>query len=53
MILVIVGIFFYVQKMKGQIFKAVSASHDNDPDAIIGSNPEPKLAGKYGMMGGH
>jgi len=43
LILIIAGILFYTLKIKKQMRAAAE-----DPDSIIGSNPEPALSSKYG-----
>jgi hypothetical protein len=43
----IAGVLFYVKKLRDDMR---NSAVDDDPNSIIGSNPEPKLASKYGMQ---
>ena len=49
LIAVIGGILFYIVKLRGNMKNAASGV-DDDPNSIIGSDPEPKVAGRYGMQ---
>jgi hypothetical protein len=46
MIILIGGIFFYIYKVRAQLKRDLPPLDDN-PDAIIGGDPEPVLKSKY------
>lgn len=50
LILSIGGIFWYVMKLRSQMKQYPPL--DDNPDSIIGSNPEPSRQGKYGSSTG-
>ena len=45
---VIGGIIFYTVKVKGQM-KRHPGLEDDDPNSVIGSDPEPKRKGRFGF----
>ena len=46
LLVIIAGIIFYTLKIRKDIRSR--ADIDDDPNSIIGSNPEPSRKGKYG-----
>lgn len=46
---IIVGIFIYVLRLRKQMERMPPAQVDDNPDSIIGSNPEPSALGRFGL----
>ena len=47
LIIIIAGIFFYIFRMRQQMKQYPQM--DENPDSIIGSDPEPQRRGRFGL----